>query len=158
VRAEISTAFSVLSDPEKRRNYDQFGHEDGQQAHVQGHGGGGGFAQHMTPNDIFEMFFSDHDEGGFVRMGRNPNVRFYRHGMNGGGGSAASGVPSDFNRGINILQVLPLLLLLIMTLLSFSGSDERVFRWASVACGACQAQWRSVMPMLSLLSCSDRGC
>lgn len=45
---EISHAYSVLSDDEKRSQYDQLGDE--------GFENGGGHA-HMDPNDIFEQFF-----------------------------------------------------------------------------------------------------
>jgi molecular chaperone DnaJ len=45
---EINEAYEVLSDPQKRANYDRFGHA--------GNGGGGGFAAEGF-GDIFDMFF-----------------------------------------------------------------------------------------------------
>jgi len=67
--AKISHAYDVLSDEEKRRNYDQFGDENGPQ------GGGGGF-------DPFGDFFGGgfggfrfNTGGGSQRREQMPNVR-----------------------------------------------------------------------------------
>eukprot|EP00897_Mesotaenium_endlicherianum_P006208 jgi/Mesen1/5615/ME000282S04760 len=59
---EISNAYEVLSDKEKRQIYDQYGEEGVKQHNAQnsgGGGGGGGFGQ-----DIFSQFF-----GGGMRFG-----------------------------------------------------------------------------------------
>ncbi len=65
---EVNEAYAILSDAEKRRQYDQFGHA----AFEAGGGGGGGFGG-MDFGDIFSSFFG----GGFGGFG-------------GGGGSARS--------------------------------------------------------------------
>lgn len=63
---EVKEAYDVLSEPQKRAQYDRFGHQDPNQ----GFGGGGGFdASGMGGfGDIFDMFFG----GGGRRA--NPNA------------------------------------------------------------------------------------
>lgn len=52
---EVNQAYEVLSDPDKRANYDRFGHEG-----VDGQFGGAGF----DPFDIFNQFFGGGRSGG----------------------------------------------------------------------------------------------
>lgn len=59
---EISNAYQILSDDEKRRRYDQLG-DDGFNATGAEHGGGG-FGG-MSPQDLFEQFFRGAGGGGF---------------------------------------------------------------------------------------------
>ncbi len=72
---EASEAYAILSDPEKRRQYDQFGH-----AAFEGGGGGGGFDfSGMDFGDIFGDIFGDFFGGGSRRSSNGPmkgaNVR-----------------------------------------------------------------------------------
>lgn len=76
---EAAEAYDVLSNPEKRQKYDQFGHSMG----PQGFGGDGGFGGYsaggMSMEDIFEQFgdlFGGRFSGGFGGFG----------GATGGGG------------------------------------------------------------------------
>lgn len=59
---EVAEAYDVLSDPDKRARYDQFGHA--------GFDGGGGYSGHgMSMEDIFSRFgdiFGGHFSGGFA--------------------------------------------------------------------------------------------
>lgn len=51
---EAAEAYDVLSNPEKRQKYDQFGHNMGPQGFPGG--GAGGFHTNMSMDDIFSMF------------------------------------------------------------------------------------------------------
>ena len=65
---EAAEAYSVLSDPDKRAKYDQFGF-DGLNG-ASGFGGGGGFSgAGMSMDDIFSMFGDIFGGGGFGGFG-----------------------------------------------------------------------------------------
>ena len=61
---EIGEAYEVLSDPQKRQQYDQFGHAAFDQS-AGGGGFGGGFDGFGDFGDIFESFFGGGFGGGF---------------------------------------------------------------------------------------------
>ena len=66
---EASEAYAILSDPEKRKQYDQFGH-----AAFEGGAGGGGFDfSGMDFTDIFGDLFGDFFGGGSTRSRRSYN-------------------------------------------------------------------------------------
>ena len=79
---EAAEAYDVLSDPEKRQKYDQFGHSMGPQGFGGGAGGFGGFqGGGMSMDDIFAHF-------GDIFGGR----------FNGGGFGGATGRGSSRGR------------------------------------------------------------
>lgn len=86
---EAAEAYEVLSDPQKRAQYDQFGHSMGNG----GFGGGGGYQGNME--DIFRNFgdiFGGGGGGGF-----DPFESFF-----GGGGRQQSGGRTRGKRGTNL--------------------------------------------------------
>ncbi len=68
---EVSVANEVLSDPEKRRRYDQFGVE----GVMQGGGGGSGDPFGFDLNDLFSTFFGGGDPFGSGRRGQSGPMR-----------------------------------------------------------------------------------
>ena len=70
---EVQEAYSVLSDENKRRQYDQFGHAafDGAQGGFGGAYSGAGFSGFGGFDDIFDNIFSGFSGGGFSSFGGN---------------------------------------------------------------------------------------
>lgn len=72
---EAAEAYEILSDSDKRAQYDRFGHN----AFGPGRGGGGGFSGHgMNMDDIFSQFgdiFGDDMFGSFFNNGRSSGGR-----------------------------------------------------------------------------------
>ena len=70
---ELSEAYQVLSDPEKRAQYDRFGHAAFEQG---GPGAGGGFGFSGNFEDIFGDIFGDFFGGGRTRQARGDDLSY----------------------------------------------------------------------------------
>ena len=68
---EVNEAYIVLSDPDKKAKYDQFGHAAFDQTAGGGYGGYGGFSDFGDIGDIFSSFFG----GGFGGFGGSSSSR-----------------------------------------------------------------------------------
>lgn len=84
---EAAEAYEVLSDSDKKAQYDRFGH----QAFSGGRGNGGGFSGGMNTDDIFSQF-------GDIFGDESPFGSFF----GGGGGRRSSGARSRGVRGSNL--------------------------------------------------------
>ncbi|MFD2742344.1 MULTISPECIES: molecular chaperone DnaJ [Sphingobacterium] len=112
---EAAEAYEVLSNPEKRRRYDQFGHAGNSAAG--GFGGGGG----MNMDDIFSQFGDIFGGGG----GGNPFEGFF-----GGGGSRGGG--RRVQRGSNLRVKIKLTLEEVA-----QGVEKKIKVNKQVACQTC---------------------
>ena len=112
---EAAEAYEVLSDPDKRSRYDQFGHQG-----VGGAAGGGGFgAGGMSMEDIFSHF-GDIFGGGFG-------------GFSGFGGSSGGGRRQHVNRGSDLRVKVKLTLKEIAT-----GVEKKIKVPKYVSCSYCK--------------------
>jgi len=117
----VSRAFSCLSDPEKRQNYDRYGTEDRIQA---GRPGPNEFyANEIDPEELFNMFFG----GGFPMHGngafRHVRTRTFRR--RNGSESPRRNDPTSPTL-TSLFSFLPLLLFFVLTFFA-GGGDDPVF-------------------------------
>ena len=127
ISTAVSKAFTCLSDPSKRRNYDVHGHEDA--VGRPGFGGGGGgmaprrggsgfFDDDIDPEEIFRMFFGGnpfmsqaarvYTFGGQQRQQRHPQRAQQQQQQQGG----------EVNAFKALFSLLPFILLVLFNLLS----------------------------------------
>ena len=113
---EAAEAYEVLSNPDKKARYDQFGH-----AGMGGAAGGGYGGQHMNMDDIFSQF------GDIFGGGGNPFESFF-----GGGGGRQGGGRRTVNRGSNLRIKVKLTLDEIA-----HGVEKKIKVNKAVACNTC---------------------
>ena len=76
---EVNEAYEVLSDPEKKARYDQFGHA-GVDPNFGGGAGAGGFSEDVDFGDLGDIFSSFFGGGGFGGGGRRQDPNAPRRG------------------------------------------------------------------------------
>ncbi|KAM9331559.1 dnaJ homolog subfamily B member 14 [Gastrophryne carolinensis] len=114
---KIGNAYAVLSNPEKRKQYDLSGSED----HVHTNHRNGGFDYHrgfeadITPEDLFNMFFGGGFPSANVRTYSNGRTTYSHH-------QHHSGHEREDERGDGgfsmIIQLMPIIVLILVSLLS----------------------------------------
>ena len=117
---EISEAYDVLKDPQKKAAYDRFGHqafENGGMSQGRGPGGAAGFGPEFTSSmsDIFEDLFGDFVGG----RGRGQGGQRGR-----GGAGAARGGDLRYNMEISLTE-------------AFTGKTAQIRVPSSVTCEVC---------------------
>jgi len=128
----IGNAYAVLSDAEKKRQYDLYGSEEDQstsrRSSRRGNGGfyeyedpSHGFQGDMTAEEIFNMFFGGGMPGSSVYVRRGG--RWQRQGQNmgeqsQGGHSHSSANNSEATNFSALFQLAPILLLVVVSMLS----------------------------------------
>ncbi|XP_026985739.1 dnaJ homolog subfamily B member 12 isoform X1 [Sagmatias obliquidens] len=110
----IGTAYAVLSNPEKRKQYDQFG-DDKSQAARHGHGHGDfhrGFEADISPEDLFNMFFGGGFPSSNVHVYSNGRMRYTYHQRQDRRENQGDGGLGVF------VQLMPILILILVSALS----------------------------------------
>lgn len=132
----IGNAFGVLSDVEKRKQYDVYGPIEEQQSRRHSHRGGrhhdysrGGFEADVSAEELFNMFFGGSFGGPNVYVRRNNQWQRQRQETHQHQGSVSTGL---------LLQLMPILILVFLSVMSnFLVSDpifslqknRKIFNW-----------------------------
>ncbi|TRY59123.1 hypothetical protein DNTS_009564 [Danionella cerebrum] len=106
----IGNAYAVLSNAEKRRQYDQFGEEQSSSGHSHSSTSHAHFQADISPEDLFNMFFGGGFPSSNVHMYSSGRMRFNQHrgerAEHRGGGLAL------------LMQLMPIFILVIVSALS----------------------------------------
>ncbi|MEE6460594.1 hypothetical protein FKM82_001025 [Ascaphus truei] len=116
---KIGNAYAVLSNPEKRKQYDLTGSED----QVQNNHSNGGFDFHrgfeadITPEDLFNMFFGGGFPSGSVHSFSNGRARYshHQHQHHSGHDREEERADGGFS---TFIQLMPIVVLILVSLLS----------------------------------------
>ncbi|KAM4709276.1 dnaJ homolog subfamily B member 14 [Discoglossus pictus] len=116
---KIGNAYAVLSNPEKRRQYDLTGSEE----HVHNNHSNGGFDFHrgfeadITPEDLFNMFFGGGFPSGSVHSFSNGRTRYSHHQHQHNSGHDREDERADGGFSM-FIQLMPIIVLILVSLLS----------------------------------------
>jgi len=115
----INRAFSILSDGQKRSEYDTYGETSDNPAQYARRQ----HADDFDPTDIFREVFGAQFGGG---MG-GPGVRMYHFGPGGFQRQGARGQATNADRAAGFLQILPILILFLLSFISLPQANEGTF-------------------------------
>lgn len=128
---KISKAFQLLSDPQKRAKYDQYGDEDEMVTSRNGGGEGVTMDGFMTPEELFQAFFGFGGGGGATIFTGPGGTRVYRQGFrhNHHQQRAENMTPAQ-QRIQALMQLLPLVIIIFFSFFggSFFGDPTPDFR------------------------------
>lgn len=128
---EVSEAYEVLKDPEKKAAYDRYGHAAFQQGGMGGAGrSGGGF---HDPFDIFREVFGG-GGGGFED--------FFGGGRSSGGGGSHAGSDLRYDLEISLTE-------------AYKGTEKEISYRTSVSCDHCSG--KGAEPGSKVVTCSTCG-
>lgn len=131
---KINEAYSTLSDPKKRRIYDQYGAEAAQQSGA-GHAGGGNYQQDFSFGDFFDEAFS----------GESIFDSFFRQAGGGGRGrSARQGADLRYELGISLED-------------SFFGKEMTIAVDKKTFCPACDGSGSKSKERTTCHDCKGSG-
>ncbi|KAM4810303.1 dnaJ homolog subfamily B member 14 [Rhinophrynus dorsalis] len=115
---KIGNAYAVLSNPEKRKQYDLTGSEDREQNHHRnGFDFHRGFEADITPEDLFNMFFGGSFPSGSVHTFSNGRARYNHHQHQHHSGHDREDERADGGFSM-FIQLMPILVLILVSLLS----------------------------------------
>ncbi|KAG8454160.1 hypothetical protein GDO86_000703 [Hymenochirus boettgeri] len=116
---KIGNAYAVLSNPEKRKQYDLSGNEE----QVQNNHRNGGFDFHrgfeadITPEDLFNMFFGGGFPSGSVHSFSNGRARYSHHQHQHHSGHEREDERAEGGFSM-FIQLMPIIVLILVSLLS----------------------------------------
>ncbi len=128
---EISEAYEVLKDPEKRAAYDRYGHAAFESGRARS-GGAGGFGGFHDPFDLFREVFGGGGGGGGG----------FEDFFGGGGGGSRQGEDLRYDLEISLVD-------------AFRGTEKSIRYRAPVACKTCSGS--GAEPGASITTCSTCG-
>ncbi|KAJ8262195.1 hypothetical protein GJAV_G00163580 [Gymnothorax javanicus] len=110
---KIGNAYAVLSNPEKRKQYDLTGGEDPVSHSHSGHDYHRGFEADITPEDLFNMFFGSGFPSSAAHTYTNGRARYSQHHPN------QSRRERHEDGGFSMfIQLMPILVLILVSILS----------------------------------------